>query len=115
MVAMLVFTTVFLSVVVVNMNALRTSDTSHMVVTALQDAHTTIEQIRNTSTQGLAQVTATFPNGAAVQGFFNLVGELVVVTYPNPKVDPLNITVTVTWQDRGRAMTRSLNTQVTQR
>ena len=115
MIAFAIFIPVFLAVILVNIHTIRSTSSSQMVVTALQDAHTVIERIRNVSDQGVPQVVVSFPNGAAIPGFQNLVGEQVVVTYPNANSDPLDITVTVTWQDRARAMTRSLRTQVTDR
>lgn len=115
MIAFAIFIPVFLAVILVNIYTIRSTSSSQMVVTALQDAHTVIERIRNVSDQGLPQVVVSFPNGAAVPGFVNLVGEQVVVSYPNGNTDPLDITVSVNWQDRGRVMTRTLRTQVTDR
>ena len=94
---------------------IRMSESSRRITTALQDAHTLIERIRNTSEQGLNQVTAAYPSGGAVAGFLNLPGEQITVTYPSASADPLAITVMVNWTDQGRAMSRSLSTQVTQR
>jgi len=106
---------VTLAIVAANVYTFRVSETAQGSTIAIQDAHATIERIRNTSKQGLAQVTTTFPSGAAVAGFANLPAEQVVVTYPSASADPLAITVTVTWLDRNRNMARALSTWVTQR
>lgn len=108
---------VLLGVFGVNIYLCRAGEMSRQVMTALQDANTVIERIRNVaSNQGLTVVTATYPTGQAVAGFTSLTNEQVVVTYPNAVADPLAITVTVTWLDTaGRNMTRALSTQVTRR
>ncbi len=106
---------VLLGIIGITTYSLRIADTARTTTTAVQDAHTVIERIRNTSTNGLNQVVATYPTGQAVAGFNNLTNEQIVVTYPNAAADPLAITVTVTWSDQNRNMSRSLWTQVTRR
>lgn len=107
---------VLLGAIGIDVYMMRAGQASRGVMTALQDANTVIERIRNVaSNQGLNQVTATYPTGQAVAGFAGLTNEQVVVTYPSATADPLAITVTVTWQDAGRNMTRALSTQVTRR
>lgn len=106
---------VLLGAIGLNVYVFRMNETSRRAVVALQDAHTVIERIRNTSETSLAQVTSIYPSGQAVSGFSNLPSEQVTVTYPNASADPLAITVTVSWTDRQGPMTRSLATQVTHR
>ncbi len=106
---------VLLGIIGVTVYSLRVTDSARMITTAVQDAHTVIERIRNISGNGLSQVTATYPSGQAVAGFNNLTAEQIVVTYPNAAADPLAVTVTVTWSDQNRNMSRSLWTQVTRR
>lgn len=115
--ALLVVIPVILGTIGVNIYTYRTSETSRNTMTAVQDANTVVERIRNVASgQGLNQVVATYPSGQAVSGFANLTNEQVVVTYPSSTADPLAITITVTWQDpQGRAMSRALVTQVTRR
>lgn len=104
-----------LSIIGVNLYAIRAGESARGITKAVQDAHTIIERIRDKSKQGLSQVVATYLSGQAVGGFTNLTNERVVVSYPNSNADPLTITVTVSWLDRGRTMARALTTQVTQR
>ncbi len=104
-----------LGIIGVNLFAIRAGESARQITKAIQDANTTIERIRDTSKQSLAQVTSTYPNGQTVSGFSNLTSEQVVVTYANTSADPLAVTVTVTWSDRGRTMSRALTTQVTKR
>lgn len=113
--AICVMIPVLFGIISVTYYTLRAGETSRKVMTALQDAHTVIEQIRRESDQSLNQVVATFPNGLAVSGFNTLTNEQIVVSYADPNADPLAVTVTVNWTDQGRAMTRVLSTQVTNR
>jgi type IV pilus assembly protein PilV len=85
---------------------------------AMQDANQVIEQIRNAAVNGTfpGNVTAAFPNNGQVGGFTGLSNEQVTVTYTNTTADPLDVTVTVAWQENGvRNVTQSLRTLVTQR
>ncbi len=93
----------------------RVAETSRGIMAAMQDAHTVIERMRDVSEQGLDQVTTTYPDGEAVAGFASLPNEQIIVDYTDTGVDPLAVTVTVTWRDRNRLMTRALTTQITQR
>lgn len=115
MIALAIVLPVLLGSVGLNVYVFRAAETSRRGIVALQDAHTMIERIRNTSENGLSQVTSTYPSGSTVSGFSNLPSEQVTVTYPNANADPLAITVTVTWADRQGTMTRTLATQVTRR
>ncbi len=115
MIALAIIVPVLLGAIGLNVYVFRISERSRRVVVALEDAHTVIERIRNTSETSLAQVATTYPSGQAVAGFNNLPSEQVTVTYPNAAADPLVMTVTVNWSDRQGTMTRALATQVTHR
>ncbi|MDP3921679.1 MAG: hypothetical protein Q8R76_12850 [Candidatus Omnitrophota bacterium] len=85
---------------------------------ATQDAHRIIEQIRDQAVDGVfpANVTAQFPDGGEGAGFDSLEDEAIVVAYADATANPLDVSVTVTWQDQhGRAMDITLRTLVTQR
>lgn len=69
-------------------------------------------------------ITVNFPNGvndgtggnnySTIVGGYPLVNEHIVVSYVNPGSDPLEINVSVNWQDkRGTARTRNLVTKMT--
>ena len=83
MFALAILVPVTLAIISANVYALRVSETARGVTVAMQDAHTIIERVRNTSKQGLAQVVATFPSGQVVANAATLPGEQVTVTYPN--------------------------------
>jgi len=96
---------------------------------AMQEAHQVMEQIRDrtaTVTTFPGDVVTAFPNNLARPGFRNLTAlcgpnatpanacawpfaftadntsrEQVVVTYANPAGNPLDVTVTVVWKERG--------------
>ena len=85
---------------------------------ALQDAQRVVELMRSTSATGAfpANVTAAYPNRAAVAGFNNLTNEQVRVSYADTTADPLDITVTVGWRTRGiRNVSTQLQTFMTKR
>lgn len=87
---------------------------------AIQDANRVLEQMRDASETGNfpTNVTGTFSNGAAVAAFngLNLTNEVVTVSYADATADPLDVTVTVTWQTvEGRNVTTALRSYVTQR
>ncbi|MBI4395079.1 MAG: type II secretion system protein [Candidatus Omnitrophica bacterium] len=107
------------AVIGINYYMIHASENARQATTALQDAHSVIEGIRNSSAQGLSRVIANYPNGQAVAAFtgLNLTNERITVSYANVNADPLVVTVTVTWTDPGGGdiRTRVLETQVTQR
>ena len=92
---------------------------------AIQEAHQVVEQMRNTantsSTSFPSSVTGTYANNTARGGFTRLTtlcnaatctwpfsftpdstsDEQVVVTYADQSANPLDVTVTVVWKERG--------------
>ena len=93
------------------------NETAFQRMTAVQDAHRIIERMRMTARTGTFpnNVMNVYPDGAQVQGFQNLTNEQAVVTYTGA-ADPLDVTVTVSWQDpSGRQMQYQLYTFMTQR
>ena len=83
---------------------------------ALNDAQAVLEQIRNTDPA--FSIPAAYPHGsnqAPLLGPTKLDNETIVVTYVNTNADPLDVTVTVTWQDRGRNRSETLTTLMTDR
>lgn len=85
---------------------------------ALQDANRVIETMRNTAASGTfpGNVTSVYSNGGIVSGFNTLTNEQVRVTYASATANPLDTTVTVTYNSNGtRASTVTLRTYITQR
>ncbi|MBI4115097.1 MAG: prepilin-type N-terminal cleavage/methylation domain-containing protein [Candidatus Omnitrophica bacterium] len=85
---------------------------------AYQDANRVIELMRNSSATGTfpLNVTTAYPNGGAVNGFSNLSGEQIRVTYTDSTADPLDIIVTTSWQAQGiRGTSIQLRTLMTKR
>ena len=118
MIAVVVIGLGLLGMVMANTVIQTTSEAAYERMVATQDAHRTIELMRNASMTGNfpQNVTGAFPNGAAAAGFNNLTGEQVAVTYGNVQADPLDITVTTTWLERGRRNTSTqLRTLMTKR
>ena len=80
----------------------------------MADARVVLEGIRETSTAGLAAVTATnWTTWAQGVGLTSLNNEAVAVT--SSGADPLAVTVQVSWQERGRARLATVETLVTKR
>ena len=107
LIAMMVLGFGLLAMLMGNTYTQQASERIYERMIAAQDASRVIEQMRDASINGNfpANVTTTFPNGVAVAGFNNLMGEQVVATYANPNADPLDITVTTSWLERGRRNT----------
>src|SRR5262249_15806343 len=72
--------------------------------TAVQDAHQVIEAMRNTAASGTfpSNVTTAYSNGGTVSGFSNLTSESVTVSYADAAANPLDATVTVSYNENAR-------------
>ena len=118
MITMVVVVLVLLGFMGANTSIQQASEATHQRTIALQDANRVIETIRNTAASGTfpGNVTAAYPNNGAVAGFSNLTNEAITVSYVNTGVNPLDVTVTVSWSERGvRNVSTQLRTLVTQR
>ncbi|MBI4971570.1 MAG: type II secretion system protein [Candidatus Omnitrophica bacterium] len=107
-------------------NMYNSNELAYQVVTATEDAHRAIEQMRDQSTTGTfpSNVVTQFPAGQPIAGFNTLPGEQVIPTYVNTTSDPLSVTITVTWNSvvktvgvgvGTRVMSRQLSTLLTKR
>ncbi len=119
--AIVLFVALSLSISAVNYIS-QTNEMSYEEIVALQDAHRAIEQVRQQSAIGLfpENVINTFPDNQAIAGFNNLPGEQVTINYVSTTENPLNLTISVTWNSttkngNNRTMTTQLTTLVTQR
>lgn len=116
MVAVMVFTIGAVALMGVYLGVSQLGEAGRNVAQAMADARVVLEGIRDTSTAGLPAVTATnWTTWAVTNGLTLLNNESVTVTYANPAADPLPVTVQVSWQDRGRARSASVDTLVTRR
>ena len=107
-----------LGILLANTYTEKASQGAYERMVTLQDAHRAIELMRSASATGdfPTNVTSAFPNEARVTGFNNLSGEQVIVTYPDSKADPLDLTVTTSWKERGvRNFSIRLRTLMTKR
>ncbi len=97
-----VITTVALIELYLSVTALNESNRN--MTRAMADVKAVLEGIRNTSTGGLAAVTGTnWTTWATNNGLTTLPNEAMTVAYVNPAADPLDVTVTINWTERGRA------------
>jgi prepilin-type N-terminal cleavage/methylation domain-containing protein len=99
-----------------SMNLLRTSEET---TTAMSDLHVAMEELL--VTPQVANIPVLFPAATPIPAYtnLNLPNESIVPTYPGmgggPVPDPLEIVLTMTWNDwRGRPRQTSVATMVTQ-
>lgn len=100
------------------LNYLLLIETSKNKTVAIDDAQAVLEAIRNTDPFTSSNVTTNYPAGvnlASNFGFNKLQNEAIYVSYASPAADPLQITVTVNWQEKTRNRSESLITLMTQR
>lgn len=114
-IAIVILVPVILGLIQATAYSNKMSELARSVTTAIADASSVMENIRNTARSGLGSVTGAYPSGSAVAGYSNLTSEQIVVTYPSATADPLDITITVTWEQGGRSMTRIVKSKVTQK
>jgi len=101
----------------------RSNRTSFDRTVALQHANQILERIRDSANTSTNNAVTTYPHGAVIpvpnyttNVNEQLIGQQVVVTYVDTTTNPLDVTVTVNWQDQGtRAVSTSLRSFVTQR
>jgi hypothetical protein len=105
-----------MSTQVSSMNLIRASEESN---TAVSDLHVAMEELLVTTQ--VANIPVLFPAATPIPAFtnLNLGGETVVPTYPGmgagPVPDPLEVILTLTWNDwRGRPRQARVATMVTQ-
>lgn len=118
MIALFVTALAIVGYIGANIAIQRSSEERHERTVAIQDASRVIEQMRSAAQSGTfpGNVTSAFPNNGNVSGFSNLTSEQVTVSYTDSTADPLDATVTVTWQSyTDRQSTASLRTYLTQR
>ena len=118
MIAVMAMGLTLLTVILGNTYLQQVNEKSYERMIAAQDAQRLIELVRNVSMTGNfpQNVVGAYPQGAAVPGFNNLPSEQISVSYVNPTVDPLDMTVTTNWRERGRRNASfQLRTFMTQR
>ena len=83
---------------------------------ALQDANQVIEDMRRTAASGTFPGNVTAVYTGTVDGYSNIPGEAVTVAYADAAADPLDVTVTVSYNENSlRATSASVRTYITQR
>lgn len=126
MIAMGIVAFVIVALIGANIAVQRTGEAAFQRAIAIQDANQVIEQMRTVASVGQFPdnlvVNSIYLNNAVIPGFNNLVGQNVTVTYFDRDAngdplddDPLDVTVTVAWQENGvRNVAESLRTLITQ-
>ena len=128
MISMAVLAVTILGVLMMLMAAEALSEDSKNLTQAVEDARSIMERIRKDveTNADMATFVTNYPESlyedwvtdqqAAATEFVNLDGEAVDVTLGDAGDDPLDVTVTVSWNARGgRARSTMLQTQITNR
>lgn len=118
MIAMAVIVLALVGYIGANSAIQRSGEAAFERSVAIQDANRVLEQMRSAAALGEfpQSVLDAFPNGGTVAGFTSLSGQQVRVNYIDTAADPLDATVTVTWQQNGlRNVSVTLRTLMTQR
>jgi Tfp pilus assembly protein PilE len=107
-----------LAILALFVNYLVLIETSKNTTVAINDAQAVLEAIRNTEPFLVSNVTGNYPTGVDLApnfGFNKLQNEAIYVSYGSLAADPLQITVTVNWQEKARNRSENLTTLMTQR
>ncbi|MFH1777908.1 MAG: prepilin-type N-terminal cleavage/methylation domain-containing protein [Candidatus Omnitrophota bacterium] len=115
MIASAILVIAIISILGVFYSGLGLNESSKNYITALNDARTALERIRDIQPFTNVNVTTVYPDNSVLPGFLNLDNEQVIVSYANTTADPLTITITVNWQERLRTRNLSLVTEMTER
>ena len=128
MIAMAVLAVTILGVLMMLMAAEALSEDSKNLTTAVEDARSIMERVRKDveTNADMSTFVTNYPDSsyedwvtdqqAAGTEFVSLNGEAVDVTLGNAGDDPLDVTVTVSWNDHGgRVRSTTLQTQMTNR
>ena len=116
LITMSVFATAILALLGIYGNLASMRETGRNLNQAMSDARKVLETIRQNSGSGLASVTGTnWGTWAQQNNLTSLSAETVTVSYANVNADPLNVTVSVAWTERGRARSTTLQSFITQR
>lgn len=106
-----IFIVAIVSLLGAYMGALTMSEGSRNLNTAINDATRVIEEMRNIP---FASITLTnWTTWASNNGANTLEDETITTTYQG--TDPLTVTVTVNWTEKGRQRNTALVTAITQR
>jgi Tfp pilus assembly protein PilV len=103
------------------LTALNFIDSAKEQTIAVYDLRDMMESIRSTRTTPFSTMLTNYPNGiqdgpgarpyTTVVGNYTLRSEHITVTYPNTAAEPLEVRVTVTWQDKfGRSLSTAMST-----
>lgn len=91
-------------------------DDSRHATVALNDAQTVLEEIRRVANASLSNVVSTdWQNWAAGNGLNTLNEENIQVTFADSSSDPLEVNVSVNWNEKTRARALKLKQIITQR
>lgn len=115
-IAMAVVALAILACIAANIKVQHSAEATFERMAAIQDAHQVLEQMRNAANNGSFPTNVTSAFNGNVTGFSNLSDEQMEVTYADANANPLDTTVTVTWQENGlRTVSKSLRSLITPR
>lgn len=116
LVAMMVFVTAFVILMGIYVGIASLRESSRNMIQATADARSVLEAMRDEAASGLTSVTAVdWTDWADTNGLTTLGEEEVSVDYVDAAADPLEVTVRIDWNERGRDRFTTISTQMTQR
>lgn len=118
--SMLVFTISILALIGLYVTVAQLNESSRNLMQAVNDARAVLEAVREDSNSGLNTVMAkNWTSWSATNGLTSLRSEAVAVRWPGwPAIstsDPLPVTCTVSWEERTRNRSITVDTLVTRR
>lgn len=117
LIATLILSFALAQILILFMNCMASNEAARNLSTAVTHAEYVLEDIRNTSfssvSTGIANGTFNYADASAVTAAGLQALKSETITAQSSGSNPLNVTVTVSWQDHGgRTRTKSLQTLV---
>lgn len=105
-----------LSLLMGYMACLNINEITRNIIIASEDCRRVIEEMKSLSVSSVSDITGrNWTSWAASNGCNSLSSELVTVAYVDSNDNPLDVTVTVSWQQKGRAQNLSMGTLISER
>ncbi len=100
-----------------NLAISRNTEECYQRATAFYDAQRVLENMRSVAQTGTfpSNIIAVYPDAQTVSGYSSLPQESVTVNYESASANPLDVTITVSWNSNNRPLTKSIRTLLTQR
>jgi Tfp pilus assembly protein PilV len=116
LISLLVMVVASLGILLMFINNALLLENSRNTTIAINHIQTVMEEIRRVGSTSLDNVTSTnWTTWASSKGLNTLTDESIQVSISDASADPLDVTVTVSWKDKKRSRTLSMQMAVAQR